>query len=145
MDELRNRGNLAEGVWLDQANGGRLRVVFCRSETLVELAPELKGGSGDNNILAVALVKQMLGGMAGSEGLPGGEAPGPDRDLVVLVTKDTNLRIKADAVGLIAQDYTTGKVDIATLYSGSRELWVPADQMDRVKGHGGLPLAELAA
>jgi PhoH-like ATPase len=64
---------------------------------------------------------------------------------VVLVTKDTNLRIKADAVGLIAQDYTTDKVDIAALYSGSRELWVQADQMDRVKGQGGLPLAELAA
>jgi PhoH-like ATPase len=157
LDELRNRGNLAEGVWLDQANGGRLRVVFCRSETLLELPPELKGGSGDNNILAVALEQQRLGGMAGSEGLPAGdatasgeafasgEAPGPGRDPVVLVTKDTNLRIKADAVGLIAQDYTTDKVDIAALYSGSRELWVQADQMDRVKGHGGLPLVELAA
>jgi PhoH-like ATPase len=145
LDELRNRGNLAEGVWLDQANGGRLRVVFCRSETLLELPPELKGGSGDNNILAVALEQQRLGGMGCSEGLPGGEATGPGEAPVVLVTKDTNLRIKADAVGLIAQDYTTDKVDIAALYSGSRELWVQADQMDRVKGHGGLPLAELAA
>jgi PhoH-like ATPase len=58
------------------------------------------------------------------------------------VTKDTNLRIKADAVGLIAQDYTTDKVDIGDLYSGVCELWVSADQMDRVKT-GGLPLDEL--
>jgi PhoH-like ATPase len=64
------------------------------------------------------------------------------RPPVVLVTKDTNLRIKADAVGLIAQDYTTDKVDIADLYSGVCELWVSADQMDRVKT-GGLPLDEL--
>jgi hypothetical protein len=77
LDELRNRGNLAEGVWLNQSNGGRLPVVFCRSETLLELPPELKGGSGDNNILAVALEQQMLGGMGGSEGLAGDEATAP--------------------------------------------------------------------
>ncbi len=53
---------------------------------------------------------------------------------MVLVTKDTNLRIKADAVGLIAQDYTTDKVDIADLYPGVCEVWVDAAQMDRVKG-----------
>ena len=143
LDELRNRGNLAEGVWLDQANGGRLRVVFCRSETLLELPPELKGGSGDNNILAVALEQQRLGGIGGSEGLPGGDVPAPEKAPVVLVTKDTNLRIKADAVGLIAQDYTTDKVDIADLYPGFCELPVAAELMDRLKASGSLPMAEL--
>ena len=62
---------------------------------------------------------------------------------VVLVTKDTNLRIKADAVGLIAQDYTTDKVDIADLYPGFCELWVSAEQMDRVKDAAGLALSSL--
>ena len=39
---------------------------------------------------------------------------------VVLVTKDVNLRMKAKAVGLLAQDYTTDRVkDIAELYKGS--------------------------
>ncbi len=43
-----------------------------------------------------------------------------DRD-VVLVTKDTNLRMKARATGLISQDYTTDKVkDFDTLYTGKR-------------------------
>ena len=43
-----------------------------------------------------------------------------DRD-VVLVTKDTNLRMKARATGLISQDYTTDKVkDFDTLYTGNR-------------------------
>lgn len=92
LDELSNRGNPAEGVWLDQANGGRLRVVFCRSEILLEPPPELKGGSGDNNILAVALEQQRLGGMGGSEGLPGGEAPALEKAPVVLVTRYTNRR-----------------------------------------------------
>jgi PhoH-like ATPase len=57
---------------------------------------------------------------------------------VVLVTKDTNLRIKADAVGLIAQDYTTDKVDMADLYPGFCERWMGAELMDQVKAGEGL-------
>ncbi|MFN9425599.1 MAG: PIN domain-containing protein, partial [Cyanobacteriota bacterium] len=132
LDELREKGNLAEGVPIDEASGGTLKVVFCRSETLAQLPPELKAGNGDNNILAVAL-EQRLEQVVGT------------RPPVVLVTKDTNLRIKADAVGLIAQDYTTDKVDIADLYPGVCELWLDAERMDRVKLEGGLPLADLPA
>ncbi len=131
LDELRTKGNLSDGVPLDESSGAELKVVFCRSETLSQLPPELKAGNGDNNILAVALEQQRLGSMRD------GQPP------VVLVTKDTNLRIKADAVGLIAQDYTTDKVDIADLYPGFCELWVSAEQMDRVKDEAGLPAAEL--
>jgi PhoH-like ATPase len=132
LDDLRQKGNLADGVTIDEAGGGTLKVVFCRSETLSQLPPELKAGNGDNNILAVAL-EQRLHEVMGSQ------------PPVVLVTKDTNLRIKADAVGLIAQDYTTDKVDIADLYPGFCELWVSAEQMDRLKGETGLPLADLPA
>ncbi|MFM7392796.1 MAG: PIN domain-containing protein, partial [Cyanobium sp.] len=121
LDELRERGNLSEGVPIEESSGGTLQVVFCRSETLAQLPPELKSGNGDNNILAVALEQRMHEVM-------GSQPP------VVLVTKDTNLRIKADAVGLIAEDYTTDKVDLADLYPGFCELWVSADQIDRVKG-----------
>ncbi|MFN9870368.1 MAG: PhoH family protein [Cyanobacteriota bacterium] len=130
LDELRERGNLSEGVPIDESSGGTLQVVFCRSETLAQLPPELKAGNGDNNILAVALEQRMHEVM-------GSQPP------VVLVTKDTNLRIKADAVGLTAQDYTTDKVDLADLYPGFCELWVSAEQIDRVKADGGLPLLEL--
>jgi len=44
----------------------------------------------------------------------------PDR-VIILVTKDVNLRMKAKAMGLMAQDYTSDHVrDINTLYSGMR-------------------------
>jgi PhoH-like ATPase len=129
LDGLREKGNLADGVPID-ANGGSLQVVFCRSETLAQLPPELKGGNGDNNILAVAL-EQLRSGLIA------------DQPPVVLVTKDTNLRIKADAVGLTAQDYTTDKVDIADLYPGVCELSASATAMEALRGDGGLPLAEL--
>ena len=130
LDELRAKGNLAEGV-PNGDQGGTLTVVFCRSETLATLPPELKAGNGDNNILAVALEQQQLGTLIG------------DQPPVVLVTKDTNLRIKADAVGLIAQDYTSDRVDIADLYPGFSELWLNAEQMDRVKLAPGLELEGL--
>jgi len=132
LDELREKGNLADGVTIDAASGGTLKVVFCRNETLAQLPPELRGGNGDNNILAVAL-EQRLHQVVGSQ------------PPVVLVTKDTNLRIKADAVGLIAQDYNTDKVDIDDLYPGCCEIWTSAEQMDRLKGSGGLALAELGS
>jgi PhoH-like ATPase len=127
LDQLREKGNLAEGVPIDGEGGGTLKVVFCRSETLAQLPPELKAGNGDNNILAVALEQRL-------QEVMGSQPP------VVLVTKDTNLRIKADAVGLTAQDYTTDKVDMADLYPGFCERWVSAEQMDQVKTGDGLPL-----
>lgn len=38
---------------------------------------------------------------------------------VILVSKDVNLRLKAMALGLLAEDYTTGKIqDISSLYTG---------------------------
>lgn len=131
LDELRAKGNLADGVEIDE-QGGTLKVVFCRGETLATLPPELKGGNGDNNILAVALEQQQLQAVIG------------DQPPVVLVTKDTNLRIKADAVGLIAQDYTSDRVAIDDLYPGFCELWVDAEQMDRVKLAPGLETEGLA-
>jgi len=131
LDGLREKGNLADGVAID-GNGGTLQVVFCRSETLAQLPPELKGGNGDNNILAVAL-EQLRSGLIA------------DQPPVVLVTKDTNLRIKADAVGLTAQDYTTDKVDIADLYPGVCELSASATAMETLMAEGGLALAELPA
>jgi len=132
LDALREKGNLADGVTIDEATGGTLQVVFCRSETLAQLPPELKGGNGDNNILAVALEQLRSGVIA-------------DQPPVVLVTKDTNLRIKADAVGLIAQDYTTDKVTIADLYPGVCELMASATAMEALRSEGQLPLTALPA
>ena len=42
-----------------------------------------------------------------------------DKSQVILVTKDVNLRMKAKALGIIAEDYTTDRVSsIEELYSG---------------------------
>jgi PhoH-like ATPase len=56
-----------------------------------------------------------------------------DRD-VILVTKDTNLRMKAKSVGLIAQDYTTDKVEsIDKIYTGLKLIEdLPSETIDAI-------------
>ncbi len=45
-----------------------------------------------------------------------------EKDRVILVTKDVNLRMKAKALGLRAEDYTTDRISIEELYSGKEVL-----------------------
>ncbi|MDO5640461.1 MAG: PhoH family protein [Neisseria sp.] len=81
-------------------------------QTHIEEAPlpvGLPTGKGDNQILAI--VKALSDKIS-------------DYDYVALVSKDINIRIKARALGLNAEDYTNDKVleDSDILYSGYREL-----------------------
>jgi PhoH-like ATPase len=122
LDELRLKGHLTHGVMLE--HGGMLRVGLCDRDTLRELPTELEGDKADNEILAVALELKTTS----------------DCD-VVLVSKDTNLRIKADALGLDVEDYETDKIDIAELYSGTTELYVPGNVVDDVFKSGESALA----
>ena len=121
LDDLRNKGHLQDGVPLGK--GGQLRVAFHHDQTLDQLPVELHGDSADNRILAIAL-----------------ECRAQQSQPVVLVTKDTNLRIKADAVGLIAEDYETDKVDIEELYTGRGEVAVSEQDLQELHHNGFLRL-----
>ncbi len=121
LDELRQRGHLTEGVPTD--GGGSLRVALCSRQALHKLPAELERDRGDNSILAVALeLKEKC------------ECP------VILVSKDINLRIKADALGLTAEDYKTDKIDIQELYTGTAEVMVEANEIERFFEHGAIAL-----
>jgi PhoH-like ATPase len=123
LDKLRQQGHLIKGILLD--SGGMLQVALCDRETLKQLPAELEGDSADNAILAVALkCKQQC------------QCP------VILISKDTNLRIKADALGLNAQDYETDKVDIQGLYTGIAEITVDTKQINQFFEEGTLTLPE---
>ena len=118
LDDLRKKGSLAEGIGLE--TGGSLRVEIYEDRVMKRLPPELREERGDNRILAVAVdVKEK-----------GGVVP------VIFVTKDTNLRIKADAIGLVAEDYESDKVQIEELYTGFVELEVEPELVDRFHGQG---------
>lgn len=117
LDGFRAQASLMKGVPLER--GGVLKVALYTDEAMKRLPPELRSDRGDNRILAVALHLKETS-----------KAP------VIFVTKDTNLRIKADAVGLIAQDYESDKVSIDDLYSGTAEVTVDKALVDRFYGQG---------
>lgn len=121
LDHLRQQGHLTTGVAL--SNGGLLRVALSDRQTLKTLPLELSGDVADNAILAVGLqCKQNC------------QCP------VIVVSKDTNLRIKADALGLIAEDYETDKVDVDDLYTGTTEVLVTGAQIAEFFQGGSLTL-----
>ncbi len=119
LDDLRRQGSLTDGILLK--NGGTLKVSLCHESTLRELPVELEGDQNDNAILAVALEFKRKS----------------DLD-VVLVSKDTNLRIKADVLGLAAEDYETDKVDVGDLYTGTSEIYVSAEDISQLFKQGDL-------
>jgi PhoH-like ATPase len=122
LDDFRASGSLSKGLAL--ASGGTLRVEIYEEKVLSKLPPELRVDKGDNRILAVAMdIMEKAGGCCP----------------VILVTKDTNLRIKADALGLPAEDYESDKVEIEDLYSGMTEANVDAVTVDTFHGQGWLP------
>ncbi|MDC2984964.1 PhoH family protein [bacterium] len=127
LDSYRARGSLADGVPIEGTNHGMLQVVFCQAQALNALPAELQGGGGDNNILAVALEQMRCSGLT--------QAPE-----VVLISKDINLRIKADAVGLQAEDYVNDNVSIDDLYAGFRELSTNAETIKTLHDEDQLPL-----
>ncbi len=123
LDSLRKKSHLLEGVKID--SGGTLRVMLYTEDSLKRLPPELADDRGDNRILAVALDLKATGDKG-----------------VVFVTKDTNLRIKADALGLTAEDYESDKVSIDELYSGQAEVMVDKETVDRFYSEGAIDLKD---
>jgi PhoH-like ATPase len=117
LDGLRLQGDLRAGI--PNANGGCVRVFFGLGYA-DRLPQELSVAKGDNRILAVCLALRE------QEDLP-----------VIFVTKDTNLRIKANALGIRAEDYERGKVLLDELYGGTAEMAVPGAVVDALFREGG--------
>lgn len=116
LDELRETGSLSQGVSLK--NGGTLKVDIAVHDLDIGLLSADKH-KADNQILASALA--MLKS---------------SKHKIVLVTKDTNLRIKADAIGLLAEDYTTDRVEIDDFFSGASQQSVSSLQIDELYAKG---------
>lgn len=113
MDELREKGKLGKGVKLD--NGGMLKVEFPRENML---PAGFLFNKADNDILNTAYFYHK------QQEVKAAKRP------VIIVSKDTNLRIKAEAIGVEAQDYTTDKVKYNELYTGVTEVEFSSDQID---------------
>lgn len=112
LDNLRLQGNLSEGVPV-AVTGGRVRVILEEDQ---QLANGLTQNTADNRIISCALTLKQQGHRS------------------VFITKDINARIKADALGLPAEDFEALKVDADHLYTGWRELAVDSTAFDRMFG-----------
>ena len=122
LDDLRPTGRLAEGVELP--GGGSIRIELNGIKNY-ELLHGVDLNTIDNRILALAYH------LMNSE-------KGP----VVLVTKDLNLRIKADVLGLSTEDFYSDKVDYCKLYTGVQELYLSQPEIDRFYQEGCLDFAQ---
>jgi len=121
LDGFRGEGSLSAGVAMP--NGGRLKVAFHRNGNGDEALPK---DSVDNRILALAASLQKA----------------QPKNATILVSKDINLRIKADALGVLAEDYETDRVFITDLYTGMVDLTVSAEKLAAFRARGELPLED---
>ncbi len=116
LDGLRANSSLMNGVALE--SGGTLRIDCDSQRALIPV-----NGGADLEILRAA---QRI------------QAAEPDTPAII-VSKDINLRIRADAIGLRAEDYESDRVKLSEVYSGDVELDIPPDDLARFRESGELP------
>jgi PhoH-like ATPase len=122
LDSFRGEGRLSEGVKLP--TGGRLKVVFQKNGHIISDSVLHNANTVDNRILLLAAGIQKA----------------QPKNQTILVSKDINLRIKADALGLQAEDYETDRVFIKDLYTGMIEMPVSPVQLASFRANGGFEL-----
>ena len=122
LDSFRGDGSLSEGVKLP--NGGKLKIVFSRNGHSTNGDAAFNANTVDNRILSLAAGIQKA----------------QPRNPTILVSKDINLRIKADALGLAAEDYETDRVFITDLYTGVREMSVSSAKIGEFRAKSELVL-----
>ena len=119
LDRCRQLGRLSEGVPIGK--GGLLRVAIGK-RSLPD--PLRQSQIADNYILAVALEVRDA-----EPNVP-----------TFLVTKDVNLRVRGDALGLATLDYDAEKIDLQELYGGTREVEVAGPVIDAFYQEGSVAL-----
>lgn len=126
LDDLReqNGHSLQEGVELEW--GGRLRVAVTNRR---KDHTKRDHATMDDAIMDVAIELRDK-----NPGTP-----------VVFITMDTNLRIRADAMGLRAENYEGGRIKLDELYSGVNDILVPSDVVNQLGRRDPVALGDLPA
>ncbi len=121
LDEVRKKGSLTTGV--DTGKGGKLMVELI-PDAEKYLPEDFQASKMDHKILAGALKLR--------EKYP--------KMQVNFVTKDVNLRVKADALGLVSVDFEPSRVTLDDLYTGILHYDVPGDVVDKFLAQKRLPM-----
>ncbi len=104
IDKLSNTNLLQEWISLGSKKG-KFKIIMDYNPKNIDAEHIFAAQKNDHKIINSALVLQQ---------------EEPNRK-VVLVTKDVNLRIKAKAIGVVAEDYQTGKVTLKEITSDSAQ------------------------
>lgn len=130
IDNLRLTGKLHEKIPLEK--GGTLRIEL-NHRSFHELKDIFVEKTNDNRILAVAKNLYLE------------EQTKENGKKVILVSKDALVRVKADALGLYAEDFLSDRVVEADhIYTGFMEVYISIELLNRFYEKGELPLAEIA-
>jgi len=113
LDKLRKNGQLNKGVKIE--NGTTVRVNVCNDHIQTKISSDLIKDKADNLILSVAKWLQE----------------NEDKD-VVFVTKDANLRIKSDVLGIKSIDYEKDKVETDKFFEGTRVITAKDEIIDKL-------------
>ena len=114
LDALRDKGSLSKGVRIEKGMG----VVRVSSYNPLCLPDDLDLEDSDNQIIATALSEQETA---------------PKSRKVVVVSRDINMRVKCDALGLLTEDYQAEQVveNSEGLYTGRSEILVDEQIIDQ--------------
>jgi len=110
MDDLREKGSLKDGVFVDHGINSILKVLPTPKDMDEELCAKIL----DNIILNTVLDLKKNG-----------------YD-VTLITKDINLRVKADFFNLEAEDYSKGAITYEEYYKGWRTISLPSIEVKKL-------------
>lgn len=107
VDKLSENYSLQEWIPLGEKKKSKFKIIISDNKSKINAEKVFDDHKNDHQILNAAIYLQEQ-----------------EKDKsVILVTKDINLRIKAKALNLKAEDYNTGKVaDVSDLYLGKEKL-----------------------
>jgi len=131
LDELRLKGSLINGIFLQ--TGATLRIVSINPSILTNLPPELLSSKVDNMIISFMLqLKQEQDYNRNLE------------NAAILVTKDINVRIKCDSLGIKCEDYLKLRVaaNAEQFYRGVAVIEITEQRLDSFYEDGELLLEE---
>lgn len=109
LDSFREKGSLGQGIPLD--TGGYIKVLFLPVDSIPKIPFVLD--VNDNRILLTAFYMKQEGAD------------------VRFISKDINARVKADALGIIAQDYIKESISTEEFYKGWTTVEVPAIELKK--------------
>ncbi|WP_404826079.1 PhoH family protein [Cytobacillus stercorigallinarum] len=129
IDSMRQSGKLHEQILLE--NGGSLRIEL-NHRSFHQLQEIFVEKTNDNRILAVAKNLSL------EEETKEGGRP------VILVSKDALVRVKADAIGLLSEDFLSDRViENDDIYTGFLEVYLHLDMVNEFYSQGELSLKKI--